>query len=85
MKLAEAKKLAGADPKYHTNDMWNHIAAGKFPQWILSAQVMTPQQAKSYKWNIFDMTKVWPHKDFPLQPMAKLTLNKNVSHSVENE
>lgn len=79
MKLAEAKRLAGVDAKYHTNDMWNHIKDGKYPQWIMYAQVMSPEQAKDYKWNIFDMTKVWPHKDFPLQPMAKLTLNKNVS------
>jgi len=79
MKLAEAKKLAGIDPKYHTNDMWNHIERGDYPEWIMYAQVMTAEQAANYKWNIFDMTKVWPHADFPLQPMAKLTLNRNVS------
>lgn len=38
---------------------------------------MTPAEAETYRWNIFDMTKVWPHKDFPLQPVGKLTLNKN--------
>lgn len=79
MKLAEAKHLAGTEPKYHTKDMWNHIAAGDYPQWIMYAQVMPPEDAKKYEWNIFDMTKVWPHKDYPLQEMARLTLNKNVS------
>jgi catalase len=41
-------------------------------------QVMKPEQAEKYRWNIFDMTKVWPHADFPLQPVGKLTLNQNV-------
>ena len=39
---------------------------------------MKPEQAEKYRWNIFDMTKVWPHADFPLQPVGKLTLNRNV-------
>jgi catalase len=38
---------------------------------------MTPQQAKEYKWNVLDVTKVWPHADFPLVPIGKLTLNRN--------
>ncbi|EPE02631.1 catalase [Ophiostoma piceae UAMH 11346] len=41
--------------------------------------VMSPEQAKSCKWNIFDMTKVWPHKDFPLRQVGRLTINRNVS------
>lgn len=38
---------------------------------------MTPQQAAKYQWNIFDVTKVWPHRDFPLMPIGKLVLNRN--------
>lgn len=79
LRLAEAKKLGGERPSLHTVDMHEHIAQGKFPTWTMYAQVMTAEQAANYRWNIFDMTKVWPHKDFPLRPMAKLTLNKNVS------
>ncbi|KAK3367515.1 catalase-like domain-containing protein [Podospora didyma] len=74
---AEATRLAGEDPDNHTADLHNSIAAGNFPSWTLSIQVMTPQQAETYRWNIFDMTKVWPHADFPLQPVGKLTFNKN--------
>lgn len=48
------------------------------PTWTMYAQVMRPEQAEHYIWNMFDMTKVWPHGDFPLRPLAKLTLNRNV-------
>ncbi|KAK0713920.1 catalase-like domain-containing protein [Lasiosphaeria miniovina] len=77
MTADEATRLAGADPDYHTADLYNSIAASRFPSWTLKVQVMTPQQAEAYRWNVFDMTKVWPHADFPLQPVGKLTLNKN--------
>ncbi|WOO83124.1 Peroxisomal catalase [Vanrija pseudolonga] len=77
LRLTEAKRLGGERPSLHTVDMHEHIAQGKFPTWTMYAQVMTAEQAATYRWNIFDMTKVWPHKDFPLRPMARLTLNKN--------
>jgi catalase len=79
MSLEQATKLAGEEPEHHTIDMWNAIERGDYPTWTLCAQVMTPDQAEKYRWNIFDMTKVWPHADFPLQPLGKLTLNRNVS------
>jgi catalase len=40
---------------------------------------MSPEEAEKYQWNIFDMTKVWPHKDFPLQQIGRRTMNRNVS------
>ncbi|KAK4142886.1 catalase-domain-containing protein [Dichotomopilus funicola] len=73
----EADKLAGEDPDFHKRDMWDNIAKGNYPSWTLYIQVMTPQQAETYRWNIFDMTRVWPHSDFPLQEVGKLTQNKN--------
>ncbi|KAH8907704.1 catalase-domain-containing protein [Coniochaeta sp. PMI_546] len=74
---AEATRLAGEDPDNHTADLYNAIESGNFPSWTLYIQVMTPQQAETYRWNVFDMTKVWPHSDIPLQPVGKLTFNKN--------
>lgn len=41
---------------------------------------MDPKDAETYKWNIFDMTKVWPHKDYPLRQIGRLTMNRNVSY-----
>jgi catalase len=74
----EGDRLAGEDPFHHTADLFNAIEEGNYPSWTMYLQVMTPKQAEGYRWNIFDMTKVWPHADFPLQPVGKLTLNRNV-------
>ncbi|OIW30785.1 catalase-domain-containing protein [Coniochaeta ligniaria NRRL 30616] len=74
---AEATRLAGEDPDNHTADLYDAIESGNFPSWTLYIQAMTPQQAETYRWNVFDMTKVWPHSDVPLQPVGKLTFNKN--------
>ncbi|GJD00605.1 catalase [Colletotrichum higginsianum] len=75
----EAVRLAGENPDYHTADLYGAIEAGDFPSWTVFFQIMEPQDAEKYRWNIFDMTKVWPHSDYPLIPVGKLTLNKNVS------
>lgn len=79
MSVDKAKQLAGDSPDFHSIDMWDAIQRGDYPTWTMFAQVMTPDQAEKYRWNIFDMTRVWPHGDFPLRPLARLTLNQNVS------
>ena len=76
---AEAAKMAGENPDYNTQDLFESIEKGDSPTWTAYLQVMTPEQAEGYRWNIFDMTKVWPHADFPLIPFGKLELNRNVS------
>ena len=78
MSSAEAKKLAGEEPDYHSKDMWDAIERGDLPTWTLNVQVMTADEAENYHINIFDTTKVWPHSDYPLRPLGKLTLNRNV-------
>jgi catalase len=75
----EATKMAGENPDYNTQDLFESIEKGDFPSWTAYLQVMTPEQAETYGWNIFDMTKIWPHADFPLIPFGKLELNRNVS------
>lgn len=74
-----AVKLAGENPDYLVEDLFQAIQKGNFPVWNVFVQVMEPKQAESYKWNIFDMTKVWPHSDFPLRQIGRLTMNRNVS------
>lgn len=73
----EAVRLAGEEPDYHVKDLFNAIERRDYPTWTMSLQVMDPKEAESYRWNIFDITKVWPHKDYPLIPVGKLTLNRN--------
>ena len=75
----EAIRVAGENPDHHTQDLFEAIKREEFPSWTAYAQVMDPKEAESYRWNIFDMTKVWPHKDFPLRPFGKMILNRNVS------
>ncbi|RUP46372.1 catalase [Jimgerdemannia flammicorona] len=73
----QAGKLAGEDPDYATRDLFNAIARGDHPSWTVYLQVMEAEDALKYRFNPFDVTKVWPHKDYPLQQIGKLVLNRN--------
>lgn len=72
-----AMKIAGEDPEYSIRDLYNSIATGNYPSWTFYVQIMTPEQASTYKYDPFDVTKVWLHADFPLIQVGKLVLNKN--------
>jgi catalase len=74
---AEAAELIGNDRESHQRDLFEAIQRKDFPRWTVSIQVMTAKQAESFAWNPFDLTKVWPHKDFPLQEIGVLELNRN--------
>ena len=74
---AEADTLAGVDADYHRRDLFESITKGDFPSWTLKMQIMPFEDAKAYRFNPFDLTKVWPHKDYPLIEVGKLTLNRN--------
>lgn len=74
---SKANELAGSNPDYAIEDLYNSIEKGEFPSWSLKIQVMTPEQAEKHRDNPFDVTKVWSHKDFPLIDVGKLTLNRN--------
>jgi catalase len=68
------------DPDYATRDLVKHLDDGKTAEWILSVQVIPEKDGFNYKWNIFDVTKVVPHKDYPLIPIGRLVLNRNVEN-----
>jgi catalase len=69
--------MKGEDPDWAQRDLVDAIDKGDFPKWNVKIQVMTEEQAKTYKWNPFDLTKIWPHKDFPLIDVGVLELNEN--------
>lgn len=73
----EADQLKMQDADYATRDLFNHIARGGSASWSYKVQVMPEADAANYKWNIFDVTKIWPHSDYPLIPVGKLVLNRN--------
>src|SRR5271154_449232 len=75
----DADQLAGEDGDYHQRDLYNAIEGGDFPSWTLKMQIMPFEQAKAYRFNPFDLTKVWPHSDYPLIDVGKMTLDRNVS------
>lgn len=72
-----AEELSATDPDYSIRDLYNAIARGEFPQWNLKVQVMTFAQAETFQWNPFDMTKIWPQKEYPLIPVGKMVLDRN--------
>jgi catalase len=83
---AEADRLAGIDADYHQRDLHEAIKRGDYPSWTLKMQIMPFEDAKSYRFNPFDLTKVWPHDDYPLIEVGKLTLNRNFTdHHTEIE
>ncbi|MCX5543505.1 catalase [Paraburkholderia sp. CNPSo 3076] len=74
---AEAAAMAGEDADFHRRDLFDAIKRGEFPSWTLSVQVMPYAQAKQYRFNPFDLTKTWSHKDYPLIKVGTMTLNRN--------
>ena len=73
----EAVKMAGENADYHREDLFKNIDKGNFPSWTLKFQIMPYEDAKTYRYNPFDLTKVWLHEDYPLIEVGKLTLDRN--------
>ena len=74
---AEADALVGSDRESHQRDLYESIEKGDFPRWTLSIQIMPEKDAAKCPYNPFDLTKVWPHKDYPLMEVGVLELNRN--------
>ncbi|HTX30453.1 MAG TPA: catalase [Solirubrobacteraceae bacterium] len=75
----EADRIAGEKPDYHRQDLFEAIRDGDFPSWTLYMQIMPFEEAKTYRFNPFDLTKVWPHGDYPLIKVGTMTLNRNLT------
>lgn len=76
----EAVRLAGVDPDWNTRDLYEHIENGGSASWAVKVQVMTYEDASRYRFDPFDVTKVWPHGDYPLIPVGRMVLNRNPSN-----
>jgi len=73
----EATRLSGENPDHATCDLYEAIERGDFPSWTLEMQIMKAEQGLNYHWDIFDITKVWPHAEVPPIKIGKLVLNRN--------
>ncbi|KAJ2784971.1 catalase A [Coemansia javaensis] len=74
---ADAERIAGTNPDYTTQDLFDAIERGDYPSWTLYFQIMTEAEARAYKYNILDVTKVVSQKDFPLHEVGRMVLNRN--------
>jgi catalase len=82
----EADRLAGTDPDCCLRDLYEAIDRREYPSWSVKVQIMSFEEAKTYRLNPFDVTKVWPYADFPLIDLGKMTLDRNVTdHHTEVE
>ncbi|KAJ4436541.1 hypothetical protein ANN_16572 [Periplaneta americana] len=76
----EAEKMSVMDPDYFTRDLYNAIANGDYPSWTMYIQVMTFEEAEHFRWNPFDVTKIWPEDEYELIKVGKLVLDRNPSN-----
>ena len=75
-----AIRIAGEDSDYHTRQLFEAIERGDYPKWTFYVQVMPEAEAETYQWNPFDLTKIWPHGDYPLIEVGVLEMNRNPSN-----
>jgi catalase len=74
---AEAGVMAGEDPDFHRRDLHTTLDRGEEASWTLEMQIMPVDEAADYRFNPFDLTKVWPHADYPPIPIGRLVLTRN--------
>lgn len=74
---AEARAMTAEDPDFHLRDLWQAIERGDHPSWRLEMQIMPFEAAADYRFNPFDLTKVWPHEDYPPITVGRLVLDRN--------
>jgi catalase len=73
----EAQRIAGDNPNFHHLDLFHSIESGDYPSWTVSVQVMPIAEVEKYRFNPFDLTKVWSQRDYPRHEIGKLVLNRN--------
>lgn len=73
----QAAELMATNKDYATQDLFDNIAKGNFPSWTWYVQLIPEKEGENYKFDIFDVTKVVPHGDYPLIPVGKIYLNRN--------
>ena len=73
----EAEAIVGKDRESNQRDLFENIEKGNFPKWSFEIQIMSEEEAKKCSFNPFDLTKVWPHGDYPIIKVGTMTLNEN--------
>lgn len=81
--LEEANELAGKNPDYHNSLLYTTLEDGEHPRYNCYVQTMTPEQAENFRYSVNDLTKIWPHNEFPLRKFGTITLTENVVNYFE--
>jgi catalase len=76
----EANLVIANDRESHQRDLYEAIEAGNFPKWTFYVQIMPEADAEKTSYNPFDLTKVWPHGEYPLIHVGEFELNRNPEH-----
>lgn len=74
---AQAEAIVAKDRESNQRDLFENIEKGNFPKWSFEIQIMTNEQAKECSFDPFDLTKVWPHGDYPMIKVGEMTLKEN--------
>lgn len=78
--------MGGSNHSHATQDLYDNIADGNYPEWTLYIQTMDPADEDKFDFDPLDVTKIWPENLFPLQPVGRMVLNQNPSNFFsENE
>lgn len=81
----EAKKVIGESRETYQEELFGAIERGEFPKWTFKIQVMPEADAETTPYNPFDLTKVWPHSDYPLIEVGEIELNRNPDYFTDIE
>jgi len=76
----EAQKIAGKNPDFHREDLYDAIDRGQFPEWELGLQLIPEEDEHKFDFDILDPTKLWPEEEIPVKLVGKMTLNRNVDN-----
>ncbi|CCD25908.2 catalase T NDAI_0G01320 [Naumovozyma dairenensis CBS 421] len=83
LSVEEGNELAGSNPNYNQEKLYEQVASGTAPKLECFIQTMTPKQAELFRYSINDLTKIWPHKDFPLRKFGEIRFTENVENFFE--
>jgi len=73
----QATDIKAVDPDHATRDLHKAIEQKEYPSWTLQVQIMPVKDAETYRFDVFDVTKVWPHGDYPVMEVGRMVLNRN--------
>ncbi|HAE23167.1 MAG TPA: catalase [Spirochaetaceae bacterium] len=74
---AEAEAIVAKDRESHQRDLYEAIERKDYPRWTMYLQIVPEKDAATFPFNPFDLTKVWPHGDYPLHEVGVMELNRN--------